>query len=52
MELATEMKEIFLEVIVAPSFAPDALELLKSKKNLRLLELPDISVKQPEGSLI
>ncbi len=50
MELATEMKEIFLEVIVAPSFAPDALELLKSKKNLRLLELPDISVKQPEGS--
>ncbi len=50
MELATEMKEIFLEVIVAPSFAPDALELLKSKKNLRLLELPNISVKQPEGS--
>lgn len=50
MELATEMKEIFLEVIVAPSFAPDALELLKSKKNLRLLELPDISTKQPEGS--
>ncbi len=50
MELATEMKEIFLEVIVAPSFAPEALELLKSKKNLRLLELPDITVKQPEGS--
>ena len=50
MELATEMKEIFLEVIVAPSFAPDALELLKSKKNLRLLELPNITVKQPDGS--
>ncbi len=50
MELAKEMKEIFLEVIVAPSFAPDALELLKSKRNLRLLELPDINVKQPEGS--
>jgi phosphoribosylaminoimidazolecarboxamide formyltransferase/IMP cyclohydrolase len=30
----------FLEVIVAPSFAPDALELLKSRwKNVRLLEV-------------
>ncbi len=50
VELATEMKEIFLEVIVAPSFEPEALELLKTKKNLRILELPDITVKQPEGS--
>ncbi len=50
VELANEMKEIFLEVIVAPSFEPEALELLKSKKNLRILELPDITVKQPEGS--
>lgn len=50
-KIAEEMKEIFLEVIVAPSFEHEALELLKSKKNLRLLELPDISKKQPEGSL-
>ncbi len=27
----------FVEVIVAPSFAPDALELLQTKKNLRVL---------------
>ena len=27
----------FVEVIVAPSFAPDALELLRTKKNLRVL---------------
>ena len=33
------MKPIFLEIIMAPSFAPDALELLKSKKNLRLLQV-------------
>ena len=30
---------IFSEVIVAPGYAPDALELLQSKKNLRLLKL-------------
>ncbi len=51
LKMAEEMKEIFLEVIVAPSFEPKALEVLKAKKNLRLLELPTISVKQPEGSL-
>jgi phosphoribosylaminoimidazolecarboxamide formyltransferase/IMP cyclohydrolase len=50
VEMAKEMKEIFLEVIVAPSYSPEALEILKSKKNLRILELPDITVKQPEGS--
>lgn len=50
-KMAEEMKEIFLEVIVAPSFEKEALELLKTKKNLRLLELPDISVKQPENAL-
>jgi phosphoribosylaminoimidazolecarboxamide formyltransferase/IMP cyclohydrolase len=35
--LAEKISEIFSEVIVAPSFAADALELLKKKKNLRLL---------------
>lgn len=49
-EVAEEMKEIFLEVIVAPAFAPEALELLLTKKNLRVLELPDITVKQPENA--
>ena len=48
LQMAEEMKEIFLEVIVAPSFDKEALEILKTKKNLRLLELPTITVKQPE----
>ncbi len=34
---AEAISEIFSEVIVAPDFAADALELLKKKKNLRLL---------------
>ncbi len=36
------VKSGFLECIICPSFASDALELLKAKKNLRLLELPSL----------
>ncbi len=48
VKMAQEMKEIFLEVVVAPSFEPEALEILKKKKNVRILELPTIRVKQRE----
>ncbi len=47
VELAAEMKKIFLEVIVAPEYEPEALALLQTKKNLRVLKLADISVPQP-----
>ncbi|AUN94177.1 bifunctional phosphoribosylaminoimidazolecarboxamide formyltransferase/IMP cyclohydrolase [Pseudazoarcus pumilus] len=30
----------FMEVLIAPSFAPDALELLAAKKNVRVLQCP------------
>jgi IMP cyclohydrolase (EC 3.5.4.10)/phosphoribosylaminoimidazolecarboxamide formyltransferase (EC 2.1.2.3) len=46
LEIAQEMKEIFLEVVVAPSYEEKALELLKTKKNLRLLQLEDIGTSQ------
>jgi phosphoribosylaminoimidazolecarboxamide formyltransferase/IMP cyclohydrolase len=39
---AEEMAKIFLECIVAPSFEPAALERLKKKKDLRLLEWPEM----------
>lgn len=35
-------KSGFLECIVCPSLSPDALDLLKEKKNVRLLELPQM----------
>lgn len=38
-EAAELMKPIFLEIIMAPSFTPEALEVLCSKKNLRLLKV-------------
>lgn len=50
VEMAKEMKEIFLEVIVAPSYEAKALDILKVKPNLRILLLPSITIKQPEGS--
>jgi phosphoribosylaminoimidazolecarboxamide formyltransferase/IMP cyclohydrolase len=39
-ELAAQIAEIFTEVVVAPSYADDALELLTAKKNLRVLRAP------------
>ena len=38
-ETALKLKEIFLECVVAPSFDKEALEILKIKKNLRILKL-------------
>lgn len=38
-ETAMLMKPIFLEIVMAPDFEPEALEILKTKKNLRLLKV-------------
>lgn len=38
-EIALAMKPIFLEIVIAPSFSPKALEVLSTKKNLRLLKV-------------
>ena len=48
-EAAELMKPIFLEIIMAPAFTPEALEVLCTKKNLRLLEVdmtPDKTVRK------
>jgi phosphoribosylaminoimidazolecarboxamide formyltransferase/IMP cyclohydrolase len=50
LAMAEEMKTIFLEVVVAPSYEAKALELLREKKNIRLLALPDIDVPQNENA--
>lgn len=43
VKTADELAKIFLEIIIAPSFSPKAMEILTAKKNIRLLELPDLS---------
>ena len=50
LELAVKMKPVFLEVLVAPSYQKEALELLQTKKNLRVLELKDIEVPQDKNA--
>lgn len=38
-EVALGMKPIFLEIVIAPSYTPEALEILSAKKNLRVLQV-------------
>ena len=51
-ELAEKLKSIFFEVILAPEYEPSALELIKRKKNLRVMimnfdcELPELELRQ------
>lgn len=45
-DTALAMKEIFLEIILAPDFTEEALAVLMEKKNLRLLRIPTLN--QPE----
>ena len=40
LKMATQVAEIFTEVIVAPGYESEALSLLLTKKNLRVLQLP------------
>ncbi len=39
-DLARQVAEVFTEVVVAPEFDPEALEILTRKKNIRLLRCP------------
>ena len=43
--LAVALSNIFLEVIIANGFDPEALKVLKKKNNLRLIEAKNFSVK-------
>ncbi|GIF06474.1 bifunctional phosphoribosylaminoimidazolecarboxamide formyltransferase/IMP cyclohydrolase [Actinoplanes siamensis] len=57
LELAEQVAEIFTEVIVAPSYAPAALDRLREKKNLRVLVAPAwnppaAEVKQVGGGML
>jgi phosphoribosylaminoimidazolecarboxamide formyltransferase/IMP cyclohydrolase len=44
--LATELNKLFLEVIIGNGFEKDALRLLKKKKNLRLIDATNYSLKE------
>jgi phosphoribosylaminoimidazolecarboxamide formyltransferase/IMP cyclohydrolase len=58
-ELAEALKEQFIEVLFAPGYDEDALEILRARKNVRLLEKGDrraggreLEVRQVAGGLL
>lgn len=55
-ETAEEMAQLFVEAIAAPGFAPDALEVLRRKKNIRLLKMnpspPGLVIKSISGGFL
>jgi len=46
---AEAMKELFIEVVVAPRYDDDALAVLRAKKQLRLVTLPPVDPTGPAG---
>lgn len=51
-EVAELMKPIFLEIIMAPSFSKEALEVLCTKKNLRLLQVDMGELSAPQTQYV
>ena len=57
-EIAERMKSLFVEVVAAADYTPEALEILKGKKNLRILQarpgaiLRPLSVRSVFGGLL
>ncbi|MEG6614375.1 bifunctional phosphoribosylaminoimidazolecarboxamide formyltransferase/IMP cyclohydrolase [Pseudoclostridium thermosuccinogenes] len=47
---ASEINKIFIEIVIAPSYTKEAFEILSQKKNIRILQLDNISAKLPEGT--
>ncbi|MFJ7727260.1 bifunctional phosphoribosylaminoimidazolecarboxamide formyltransferase/IMP cyclohydrolase [Neobacillus sp. NPDC097160] len=50
-ETAAKLHEIFLEIIIAPSFSDEALAILTGKKNLRLLTISFNETKKAERKM-
>ncbi len=46
-QMAETVKDIFTEVVIAPGFEPEALDILSQKKNIRLLRLPEGYAREP-----
>jgi phosphoribosylaminoimidazolecarboxamide formyltransferase/IMP cyclohydrolase len=48
-ETAKELKEIFLEIVIAPGFTPEAKAILSSAKRLLNIRLLEVDMNEPQG---
>lgn len=44
---AKEIAKLFVEVVIAPAYTPKALDILKAKQNLRIMEMGEKSINRP-----
>ena len=58
-DVAESISKVFVEIVLAPSFTPEALEIFKKKKNLRVLEIGEfgkrfqkLEVRNVDGGLL
>ncbi|WP_025115762.1 bifunctional phosphoribosylaminoimidazolecarboxamide formyltransferase/IMP cyclohydrolase [Lysinibacillus fusiformis] len=49
---AEKLSHIFLEIIIAPAFSQEALDILTKKKNIRLLTIPFEQAKQDQFNVV
>ena len=47
---ATEINKIFIEIVIASGYTCGALEILESKKNIRLLQVHDITARREKSA--
>jgi phosphoribosylaminoimidazolecarboxamide formyltransferase / IMP cyclohydrolase len=45
VKIAESISKVFAEIVIAPSYSAEALEILSKKKKLRVLEIPEINLK-------
>lgn len=51
-DVAEELSKLFLEVVIAPAFGNDALEIFGKKKNLRILEMNGLDEKIEKSGMV
>ena len=47
-DVAEAISKVFVEIVLAPSFEPEALDIFKKKKNLRVLGIGDFGKRSPK----
>ena len=47
---AEEINKTFVEIVIAPSYTKEAFNILSKKKNIRIMQLDDISARIPENT--